>query len=481
MNQDISSANHGNYTENREHTHWVGTALEKTGRFLTRPASLFLTDGVRFIRPIKPNAGEQASTYAKELGCRLLYGTRAIALLGLNLVLSPLELLGCGMRFMATQFFRKEVVWIKPTSDTTQERPGSSKNSNHIKIATFNIGAMPSFIGVHNNCGEMDRRRQKDIAELINAMEDDVICLQEAFENFGPIAELVKAQFPHILYDVARNHHVRLGSGLVILSRHPIKTFEYRRHPCAGGLDDMARKGVLAATITLPNGRPFCIFNTHLNAGAPRSDQFPDAACDYRRHQLSNMQKFIADYVARELDQHEDLVAQKPVVIGAGDLNIGPTEKNKRPGENPTKLDFEWFSSNRHQPTGQQSAFQEIMQDEYFQSVTDRFFEDGWQGDIQNKEALRQKVKEITPEQAPELASSIEKDEPPTQQGEKIQPVLGVQQLDHVFAIRKQVFGLNAEHIAQVKCASIKVQNILDNPVSDHAPVHVTYTINNNS
>lgn len=64
--------NEGNYTENREHTHWVGTALEKTGRFLTRPASLFLTDGVRLIRPIKPQVGDQASSYTKELGCRFL-------------------------------------------------------------------------------------------------------------------------------------------------------------------------------------------------------------------------------------------------------------------------------------------------------------------------------------------------------------------------------------------------------------------------
>lgn len=467
--------NHGNYTENREHTHWVGTALEKTGRFLTRPVSLFLTDGVRLIRPIKPQVGDQATTYAKELGCRLLYGVRAMTLLALNLLLSPLELLGCGMRFMATQFFRKEVVWIKPAEDNpTPSASNHTKNPNTVKVATFNIGAMPSFIGVHNNCGEMDAERQQAIADLINDMDDDVICLQEAFENFGPIAERIKDTFPHILYDVGRNHHVRLGSGLVILSRYPIKTFEYRRHPCAGGLDDMARKGVLAATITLPDGRPFCIFNTHLNAGAPRSEQFPDAACDYRRAQLQNMEKFVSQYVAKELSTQP---TQTPVVLGAGDLNIGPTEKYKKTGENPTKLDYEWFDADRHNPSGQPSAFRAIMDDAYYDMATGRFFQEGWKQQIQDKTELEKLVKKVEKAQEKVLASSIEKDNPPTQEGGKTRPVLGVQQLDHVFSIRNRVFGLNADQVAKVTPQSIEVQDILDNPVSDHAPVHVTYTI----
>lgn len=466
--------NEGNYTENREHTHWVGTALEKTGRFLTRPASLFLTDGVRLIRPIKPQVGDQASSYTKELGCRFLYGARAITLLALNLVLSPLELLGSGMRFIATQFFRKEVVWIKPTQVASEN---DEAPKTQVKVATFNIAGMPSFIGVHNNCGEMDRARQKAIADLINGMDDDVVCLQEAFENFGPIAELVKEKFPHILYDVARNHHVRLGSGLVILSKYPIKTFQYQRHPCAGGLDDMARKGVLAATITLPGGRPFCIFNTHLNAGASPTKQIRDGSCDYRMLQLEYMKKFISQHVANELRS----ATQKPVVIGAGDLNIGPTEKNKKTGENPTKLDLEWFDKDRRNPSGAPSAFREIMAEDYYDAVTNRFFQDGWKGLLKNEKSLAAKVKNISDfDQQKILATSIEMDDAPVAEQERPKhPVLGVQQLDHVFAIRNRVFGENDDAIAklQLKPEDIQVQDITQNLISDHAPLHVTYTI----
>ena len=471
------------YTENSEHTHWVGTALEKTGRFLTRPVSLFLTNGLRLIRPIQPGVGEQAPTYAKEVGCRVLYGAKAIALLAANLVLSPIELLGSCLRFTATQFFRKDVVWLHPKEEgLPPSDKHHAKSQDSIKVATFNIGAMPSFAGVFNNCGEMNAERQQAIADLINKMDDDVICIQEAFEGFGPIAQAVKKNFPYILYDVGRNSQTHLGSGLAILSRYPIKKFSYQKHPCAGGIDVFARKGVLAATITLPGNRPFLLFNTHLNAGASSSEKFPDAAHDYRRDQLQSMQEMIKEYVAQHFDFFAaDFSTQKPIVLGAGDLNIGPTEKSK--DEALHKLDGEWPDQDRRKFTGKRSEFENIMHDLYYQTVTDRFLDPSWR-EVQHDQAkLKTKVKNVrnmSQDELAKLATSLNRDVPfiEDESGNKV-PKLDVQQLDHVFSIRNDVFGGNKEKIAKLSAPVLKVQDIRKGRdlVSDHAPLHVTYKI----
>lgn len=100
---------------------------------------------------------------------------------------------------------------------------------------------------------------------------------------------------------------------------------------------------------------------------------------------------------------------------------------------------------------------------------------------MRKEDELRKKVRDISDFAKQKIrATSIEKDEPPVVEttGEK-HAVLGVQQLDHVFAIRNQVFGENANKVAKLELAldAIQVQDITENPISDHAPLHVTYKI----
>ncbi len=105
-----------------------------------------------------------------------------------------------------------------------------------------------------------------------------------------------------------------LGSGLIILSDHPIVEIDRMAFPdfaCAG-FDCLANKGVLIAHLRVPGfARPVSIVNTHLNARKAAGVSIERSQRAYAR-QAGLMAEFVATHVP----------ADHPAIIG-GDMNIG--------------------------------------------------------------------------------------------------------------------------------------------------------------
>lgn len=457
------------YTLNAEHTSFIGGSLETIGRILTAPGAMFISNGLRLVRKIEPLVHGQKETYNKELLNRIWLLFNTISLLLVNLIFFPIELLGAGMRLTATHFFRKTCVFIQPKIKAIAKEVLENK-SNSLGLCSFNIAAMPSFIADRNGLERMDTRAKK-IAQQIKEMPDEIICIQEGFENFKDIAKELQRKFPdiNILYDVANNHPLRFGSGLVLISKHPITNFQFWEHPNVGGDEVLASKGVLIATIELPNKQHAIIVNTHLNGGAPKSEKFSRGGCDYRSDQLRHVKERTAAYMA---DFQAQYPGEHPYLFFAGDFNIGPTKPSGEKGLVPA-IDDEWIYRAGDRQSGQSSFFNDLMDPEEYDRTTAKYLE------MKGGEPLKEKVNMIAKESlSPKQFinginySSFNMEEPGA--GFDRAPdrwLLKAEFVDHIFKGNPNTFP----GILQTQLDSQVIS--LENGVSDHTVNHVKYTL----
>lgn len=466
-------------TVNREHTYRRGDYLEKAGRFLTRPATLFLTTGLQLIRDIKPGIGNQAETYRKELRNRVKYFFQAAGLLIFNIAVSPALATGAVLRTIATMRYRKDAVLLQPEKDDLTHL-ADQPLLREINVGTFNIAAMPSFIAVRNNMSQMPER-QEQMARTLSGIQKDVVCLQEAFEGFPEVAQKVRKDFPYVLYDVGRNTLSKLGSGLGLMSKYPILDFEYWEHAHAVGMETHSRKGALGATIQLPNGEFLILFNIHLHGGGRSSPEYPFGGRSYRTAQLEDFKGNILKYLERF---QKNFPGKEPIVLGAGDLNIGPTRPNR---EGPF-ADTEWLSKNVPLPwdknntfptKNQPSVLTEIMGD-YYDTITAKQLEISTEEaasilhdpQTKSKTILGIKAKEIAPDDYPQQFSSIDKD---GSKDNSVQKGIKAEFVDHIFAINEELTKqvLKTKRVRQVPIEIDQEAAI----VSDHAPAYSTFTV----
>ena len=178
-----------------------------------------------------------------------------------------------------------------------------------LHVMSYNIKGLPGFL----TSGEYKSERYGMIGKLLaeraaKGDAPDVVLIQEAFSE-NTRALLKAARYPHLAQGPGYKMWLGLGSGLYILSRHPIvakATREFRSYPNCSGWDCFANKGVQFARILIPGlPRPVDLFNTHLQAG--RDD--PPA----RRRQVKILVEFFRAH-------HQP---GNPVVFG-GDFNIRP-------------------------------------------------------------------------------------------------------------------------------------------------------------
>lgn len=343
------------YTANSAHTHRIGDFLEDTGRWLTAPAGRLIATGICLGRKINPGVGGQADTREKEKQRRVGYFFQTAGLLIFNVLWSPILVLGAGMRLAATGLLRKGCVFISPDHSKQVKkiadvaatvRPQIPRKKNEIKICTFNIAGMPNLIADWNGIERMDTRAEK-LAEHIAHMKDDVICIQEGFEKFDVIAKRVKEKNPKIymLYDVGYKAF-KLGSGLALISRYPIKDFEFWNFPKVGGDEKVANKGVLIAQLELPDGQTAIMVNTHLNGGAGAAEGFPGGGRSYRDWQANFLKEKVKNFTDKFIETHPN--EKPPLVFFAGDYQIGPTQTHGQGTD--VQLDPEWFCEQGNVP-----------------------------------------------------------------------------------------------------------------------------------
>lgn len=194
------------------------------------------------------------------------------------------------------------------------ENGGSSEDDQATyRLMVWNVGMLQFRMGPfrYEPVPYVQERLQAVPRALFESGADGVM-LQELMDERDRrfVIESTRDFLPFVAHDGGTSGGLRKGSGLVILSRHPIlssKFVPYTDAPWEEGL--VMEKGVLRARIASPVGT-VCLHNTHAAAGGIGHPEH--ARCDrIRARQL------------QELAATANVSEDNLVLIG-GDLNAGP-------------------------------------------------------------------------------------------------------------------------------------------------------------
>ena len=160
-----------------------------------------------------------------------------------------------------------------------------------ITLLTWNVNQWP--------VRGWSRRARQDL-EAVRALiaPYDVVCLQECWSR---AAQGLGRTFPYS-YTGRERTLCGFGSGLLILSKHPIGEGTFRRFRTRSLPDSLAAKGMILARICVPEAGEIDVVNTHLQAW-----RRPEV----RSRQLGELERFVGDFV------------RSPLAVVAGDLNVG--------------------------------------------------------------------------------------------------------------------------------------------------------------
>lgn len=166
--------------------------------------------------------------------------------------------------------------------------------------------------------------RIPDYIETFKNGTYDILCLQEVWSGTKTIYpdtlyEGLKEIYP---YNVSTQPYpldglnLGLDSGLMILSKFPIDSWDFHRYTNCSFLDCAAGKGAMTARIKVPdeNGDDVdvVVSNTHFNAGGP---------LDIRLGQAGEMRSAVDRFLEALKANNTNLNVEKIPVFGAGDFN----------------------------------------------------------------------------------------------------------------------------------------------------------------
>ena len=167
--------------------------------------------------------------------------------------------------------------------------------ADQLKILSWNVYMLPKPIK-----SSLQGTRRKQIAEQLKTTTHDLIFMQEAFmKNFRQeVRAALKKSHPHHYY---LNKPLFLfsifGSGLYVLSKHPVRLLEHIYFRNCSSADCLATKGAALMEIKLPNGQLVQIVNTHLqainNRGAIRMKQLAQIHSLLLRHSRHDIPQFL--------------------------------------------------------------------------------------------------------------------------------------------------------------------------------------------
>ncbi len=112
------------------------------------------------------------------------------------------------------------------------------------------------------------KARANAIVNQLNKRNYDVIIFQEIFHKHSRkiITEGLKATYPHNTPILNKKFvTIKTNGGVMIFSRHPIKTIHEIKYSERTGIDRMSRKGALMTEINF-NGKLVQVIGTHLQA-----------------------------------------------------------------------------------------------------------------------------------------------------------------------------------------------------------------------
>lgn len=191
-----------------------------------------------------------------------------------------------------------------------------------VQVLCINMFLRPPFI--HNNAGDLKDLRTEYFCENI-LPKYDILCLQEVFGTFNSrkrrIIEAGEAVGLKYCAESPAPNFWRgqlIDGGLLILSRFPITSWEFRSFGYSTFPDSLADKGVLYAQLNIRT-HPLHLFTTHTQAVYLTSD--PALHRLYRSVTRQHIQ-FLSDFIAEKL-------ASPGLIMLAGDLNVDALEHLK--------------------------------------------------------------------------------------------------------------------------------------------------------
>lgn len=190
-----------------------------------------------------------------------------------------------------------------------------------MKLMTWNIWDVPGALA--------REQRLPRIARALGAMAadpdgPDIVLLQEVWS--ARRRPLLRPLYPHVAeaetywrnplnwiagpVEWARGRYLTIDSGLMTLSRHPVRVL--RRYRYRAGRSP-ARRSALAALVESPDLGPVWVVNTHLCAAYPRTTNTP-----VRAAHLAELGAFLKT------------LAGAPQIVG-GDFNVAPPSTGPLP------------------------------------------------------------------------------------------------------------------------------------------------------
>jgi endonuclease/exonuclease/phosphatase family metal-dependent hydrolase len=156
-------------------------------------------------------------------------------------------------------FFVLSILWYLP--GMAQEKTETRK----LKILTYNVKFLPRFL-VHIRHHPL--KRAPLIADAILSDSVDIVVLQEVFDARARkiLEKKMTYHFPYIIGPGAnRPKGWKRGSGVMVLSRFPLKPLEKTVYSQCKKIDCVARKGVMAVQVDF-NGQILQVFGTHMQS-----------------------------------------------------------------------------------------------------------------------------------------------------------------------------------------------------------------------
>jgi endonuclease/exonuclease/phosphatase family metal-dependent hydrolase len=186
-----------------------------------------------------------------------------------------------------------------------------------MKVLTYNVQLFPRQIyPIYRalfDCHESTKipDRVEKIITALRVTDADIMCLNEIWDLAS--LEYIKNALTPTWYAYHPDERVKYpfvdgisGSGLLLLSRYPIRDATFTRFTRAQHAELFVKKGFFQCTVDAPNG-PMGVFGTHAQA------------YNYARTRQSNLRQVISaitDYRRQHPDQH---------IMALGDFNVRHT------------------------------------------------------------------------------------------------------------------------------------------------------------
>lgn len=167
---------------------------------------------------------------------------------------------------------------------------------SELKVLTWNIFMIPKPVN-----WTYQQERAKVIAKKMAGSELDVMFFQEAFSTASKkkILKGLKSSHPYSAEPCGRKFGSIQSSGLLVLSKYPMRVLDEVVFKDCSGSDCLARKSAILVEVTHPSGKKAQFVNTHLQAWnhekamKVRRSQFTQIRELMQRHKQETIPQFL--------------------------------------------------------------------------------------------------------------------------------------------------------------------------------------------